>query len=142
MEENIQLKEITIDDYSFVYELIKNFLKTNLSVTFLSLPSFDEFKKSYFKNDFMRYIIFNHNLEKLGFVVITNDDEIGYFVDKKFQNKGYGSKAVSMLIQLHPRPRYFATVHNENHSSIKLISKLGFVPKATIFEKVEEKTLI
>ena len=56
MEENIQLKEITIDDYSFVYELIKNFLKTNLSVTFLSLPSFDEFKKSYFKNDFMRYI--------------------------------------------------------------------------------------
>lgn len=125
-------------DHRFIYNLIKNFLKTSLSVTFLKMPSYNEFEKKYFCNDFKRYVITNELNKKVGFVVITKDDEIGYFLDSKFQGLGIGVKAVKKLMDLNPRERYFATIHIKNKSSIKLIKKLGFIPKATIYEKIKK----
>ena len=133
------LREIKEIDYPFVYEIIKNFIKTNLSVTFLELPDYEEFKKTYFLNDFKRYIITNENAEDLGFVVITKGDEIGYFLKTECQNRGIAVEAVRMTMELNPRKRYFATIHNENKRSINLAAKLGFKPKGTIYEKIIEE---
>ena len=76
----------------------------------------------------------------MGFVQILEDNEVGYFLDKKFQNKGIGTEAVKLLMKLNPRERYFATIHNQNEYSIKLIKKLGFLPKGTIFEIMEDES--
>jgi hypothetical protein len=35
-----------------------------------------------------------------------------------------------------PRDRYFATVNNMNIASVKLITSLGFKPKAIVYEKI------
>jgi GNAT superfamily N-acetyltransferase len=125
------LRDSNDDDHVFIYNLVNEFLKTDLSVTFLSMPSIDEF----FKNEIKRYIISNGN-ESLGFVQILENNEVGYFLDKKFQNQGIGTECVELLMQLNPRKRFFATINDKNESSKRLIKKLGFKPKATIYEKI------
>jgi RimJ/RimL family protein N-acetyltransferase len=125
------LRESVIEDNLFIYNLIKEFLKSDLSVTFLSMPTIDEF----FKNKIKRYVISDEN-ESLGFVQILENNEIGYFLDKKIQNKGIGTESVKLLMKLNPRERFFATINDKNESSKKLIKHLGFKPKATIYEKI------
>lgn len=125
------LREETENDHAFVYKLIEDFLKTDLSVTFLQMPSFEEF----FKLDFKRYVIANGK-EIFGFVQIMKNNEIGYFLDPKYEGMGIAIEAVKKLMELNPRERYFATIHNKNEKSIKLVTKLGFYPKGTIYEKI------
>jgi RimJ/RimL family protein N-acetyltransferase len=125
------LRDAHKDDFPFIYNLIEEFLATNLSVTFLKMPSFEDF----FKNKIKRYVI-SDGKNLLGFVQILDNNEIGYFLDKKFRKQGIASEAVQLLMQLNPRERYFATVHDKNEPSKKLIKNLGFLPKATIYEKI------
>lgn len=67
--------------------------------------------------------------------MITKENEIGYHLLPKYHGRGIGTEAVRQLMELNPRERYFATIHNENKPSKNLITKLGFHPKATIYEK-------
>ena len=128
---NYFLRDSSSDDQLFIYNLVSEFLKTDLSVTFLSMPSIEEF----FKNKIKRYII-SDGKESLGFVQILENNEVGYFLDKKFQNKGIGTECVELLMKINPRKRFFATINDKNKFSKKLIKKLGFKPKATIYEKI------
>ena len=128
---NYFLRDSSSDDQLFIYNLVSEFLKTDLSVTFLSMPSIVEF----FKNKIQRYII-SDGKESLGFVQILENNEVGYFLDKKFQNKGIGTECVELLMKINPRKRFFATINDKNKFSKKLIKKLGFKPKATIYEKI------
>jgi hypothetical protein len=128
---NYFLRESDSDDNSFIYDLVSEFLKTDLSVTFLSMPPIEEF----FKNKIKRYII-SDGKESLGFVQILANDELGYFLDKKIQNKGIGTECVKLLMKLNPRKQYFATINDKNEFSKRLIKNLGFKPKATIYEKI------
>ena len=125
------LRDSSDEDRLFIYNLVKKFLKTDLSVTFLYMPPIDEF----FKIKIKRYIISNGK-ESLGFVQILENNEVGYFLEKKFQNKGIGTESVELLMKLNPRKRFFATINDKNESSKKLIKSLGFKPKATIYEKI------
>jgi len=136
-EKEIKLREINKEDHSFIYDTVSNFLKSGLSVTFLKMPSFSEFENTYFLNDYKRYIITNGKNDKMGFVVITKDDEVGYFLSPQHHGKGIAVEAVRMLMKINPRKRYFATIHNENQKSINVIKKIGFKPKGTIYEKIE-----
>ena len=128
---NYFLRESNSDDQLFIYNLVSEFLKTDLSVTFLSMPSIEEF----FKIKIKRYMI-SDGKEPLGFVQILENNEVGYFLDKKFQNKGIGTECVELLMKINPRERFFATINDKNEFSKKLIKKLGFKPKATIYEKI------
>jgi RimJ/RimL family protein N-acetyltransferase len=128
---NYFLRSAVTDDHHFIYELIKDFLKMDLSVTFLKMPSFDEF----FKNNIERFVISDGKIS-YGFVQILENNEVGYFLDKIYRSKGLGTEAVEILMKIKPRDRYFATINDRNESSKKLVRKLGFIPKATIYEKI------
>jgi RimJ/RimL family protein N-acetyltransferase len=128
------LREMNSDDCHFIYKLVEDYLKTDFSVTVITLKPFDEYFKAYSENDLKTYIIMVNN-ERAGFVHITKDGEIGYYLTKKYQNKGIATNAVMDMLKLHPRERYFATVNITNTRSNNLVKKLGFQPKGTIYEK-------
>lgn len=128
------LREMTLDDQNFMYELIKEYLKTDLSVTVLTLKPFDEYFKVYSSIDLKTYIIYDNDV-RVGFVHITKDGEIGYYLTKKYEGKGIASNAVRDMLRLHPMKKYFATVNINNARSNNLVKKLGFVPKGIIYEK-------
>jgi RimJ/RimL family protein N-acetyltransferase len=129
------LREMNSDDQKFIYELQEEYLKTNLSVTILILKPFEEFFKSYILMDLKTYIILVDN-ERIGFVHITKEGEIGYFLTKKYEGKGIASNAVKDMLKLHPLKRYFATVNINNTRSTELVKGLGFSPKGIIYEKI------
>lgn len=128
------LREMVADDRRFLYGLVEQYLKTDLSVTVITLKPFDDFFKSYLENDLKTHIIMVNN-ERAGFVHITKDGEIGYYLTEKYQNKGLAINAVRDMLKLHPRERYFATVSIKNTRSNNLVKKLGFQPKGIIYEK-------
>ena len=131
-----ELKEMTKEDLEFIYELLKEYFKTDFSVTILTLPPFDDYFKTYFENDLKTYIVMV-NKRRTGFVHITKSGEIGYYMLKEYQNKGIAINAVKEMIKLHPRERYFATVNMNNERSKNLVKKLGFQPKGVIYEKLQ-----
>ena len=81
MENNVKwkLRETKKEDYLFIYELIADFFKTDLNVTYSKLESYDEFIKRNFSDDSINYTILNENDEKIGYVHMINN-EIGYFM--------------------------------------------------------------
>lgn len=123
-----------MDDCQFIYGLIEAYLKTDFSVIVLNLKPFDEYFKAYFANDLKTYIIIV-NEERAGFVHITKDGEIGYYLTDKYQNRGFASNAVKDMLKIHPLDRFFATVNINNVRSNNLVKKLGFEPKGIIYEK-------
>ena len=131
------LREMVADDRNFMYKLISEYIKTGLSVTILTLKSFDEYFKTYSFNDLKTYIIMINN-ERVGFVHITKDGEIGYYLTKKYEGKGIASNAVRDMLKTQPMKSYFATININNARSKKLVTGLGFNPKGIIYEKINE----
>jgi len=134
--EKCNLQITTPNDYSFIYELIEKFLETNLSVAFLKLPKYDEFVKTYFLHDSERYTILNKSDELIGTVNISTDGFIGCFVIPSYEGQGIASEATTLVMKNTKQKRLFATVHNDNKRSISFVTRLGFKPKATTFEKL------
>ena len=131
----IELKIANKEDHQFIYQLVVEMFETDLNVSYMKLETFEEFVSRAFGGDDIHYIILNENKEKVGHVHIMKNNEIGYSVSPKFQNKGIGTEAVRKIIEMHPRERYFLTIHNENKASIRIAEKNGFNPKGTVFEK-------
>jgi len=136
----VKLELCKKDDYKFVYDNLFEFVESNLSVTYLKMEPFDKFVKREFVKDDKNYIIKNENNEKMGYVHIMKNNEIGYFVLEEFQNQGIGTEAVRQIMKMNPRERYFVTIHNENKPSIALVKKFNFIPKGTIYEKKPENS--
>lgn len=129
----VRLGDQKEEDKKFIYNLIEQFLKTNLSITFLTMPSFDDFFKIKIKRRMVTY-----EEKTVGFVQMLENGEVGYFIDPSYQGKGIATKAVELLMDENPRERYFATINNDNIASIDLVKRLGFHPKGTVFEKIIE----
>ena len=78
------------------------------------------------------------NNERAGFVHITKDGEIGYYLTKKYEGKGIASNAVRDMLKIQPMKSYFATININNARSKKLVTGLGFNPKGIIYEKIND----
>ena len=147
MTSELKLRPIVEKDIPILYEMLKEMLSIQYSsVNEKPLPSFEDSKKFVMKylqdnenHDIDNwYMLEDENGTILGSTKISKSNYISYQILEKFQNKGLGTKAVQLLMEKHPKKRYFATINKENDPSIKLISKLGFHPKATVYEKIIE----
>jgi RimJ/RimL family protein N-acetyltransferase len=61
----------------------------------------------------------------VGAVYLTLQREIGVFIFKAEQGKGYGEQAVKMLMEKWPG-RFLANVNPQNKASMAMFTKLGF----------------
>ena len=121
----VEYRRAKTKDNDFIFSLVKEWLHdySEQTVTVSKIS-----KKKFFSKPAIRYIIGDN----FGFVQLLPNNEIGYYLDPKFQNKGLGTKAVKEIIKKHPRPFYYVTISNKNKSSLKLAKKCGFVPKGQI----------
>jgi len=141
----IKIRLVNENDIPALYEMLKEFREIpNACIHERPLPPYEDSKKYV-----MKYIHDNenHELDKwyivtdaedktLGSVNINNKNYINYQILLPFQGKGIGTRSVDLLIQENPRSRYFTSIHQKNEKSQNLSKKLGFKPKALIFEKV------
>jgi RimJ/RimL family protein N-acetyltransferase len=64
--------------------------------------------------------------DPVGACYLSKQNEIGVFVLKDHQKKGYGRKTIAAIIEKHGPGRYLANVSPRNEVSQKLFEALGF----------------
>lgn len=72
------------------------------------------------------YFITNEEKDIVGSIYLTENNEIGVFILKRWQRNGYATKAIKALIQQHGAGKYYANIAPDNEESKDLFTKLGF----------------
>ena len=72
---------------------------------------------------------------KVGNIYLTQRDEIGIFLDKKFHGRGYGSQALKQFMKKNGKKRYLANINPTNYKSIQFFGKHGFVHIQNTYHK-------
>lgn len=102
----------------------------SINISHASLPTWDEHVAFVQSKPYAAwYLIEVHNLADnfmVGTVYLTHEEEVGIFLFKRFQGKGYGPQAIRALIKRHPCKRYLANINPANERSIKMFERLGF----------------
>jgi RimJ/RimL family protein N-acetyltransferase len=62
----------------------------------------------------------------LGTLYVTHDNEIGIFIFKVHQGKGYAREAVTAILDAYPCEEFYANVNPKNTKSIEFFERLGF----------------
>jgi len=112
--------------------------------------SYIKYLKSITDDSCIELGIFNRSTDEfIGVVSLSNinyqyeNGEIGYWIRKKFWNKGYAKEATQMLIRYAFQElnlvRIYATLQKENTGSLALLTNLGFQVEGLMRKSVKNK---
>ena len=128
------LKPVTIDDAKFLFDLLKQ-REGIVNISHKSLPTWEEHVEFIKNNTYQSWdIIWVDNI-RIGNIYLTDRDEIGIFLDKKFQSNGYGSIAITEFMKKNGKKRYLANINPTNYKSIQFFGKQGFVHIQNTYHK-------
>ena len=130
----MDLKAITLEDAEFLYELLKQ-REGRINISHNSLLTWEE-HLDYIKNHLYKSwdVIWVEN-NKVGNIYLTQRDEIGIFLDKKFQGRGYGSQALKQFMKKNGKKRYLVNINPTNYKSIQFFGKHGFIHIQNTYHK-------
>ena len=130
----MELKAVTLEDSEFLYELLKQ-REGQVNISHSSLITWEE-HLDYIKNQSYKSwdIIWVEN-NRVGNIYLTQRDEIGIFIDKKFQGSGYGSQALKQFMEKNGKKRYLANINPTNYKSIQFFGKHGFIHFQNTYHK-------
>ena len=130
----MDLKAITLEDAEFLYELLK-LSEVRINISHNSLLTCEE-HLDYIKNHSYKSwdVIWVEN-NKVGNIYLTQRDEIGIFLDKKFQGRGYGSQALKQFMKKNGKKRYLVNINPTNYKSIQFFGKHGFIHIQNTYHK-------
>ncbi len=111
----------------FLYQLLKE-RSSKINISHRKMPTWRAHIKFIRSRPYRAwYLISDAPGHYVGGIYLSKMDEIGVFLLKKFQKKGYAKKAVGLLIKKHRSvKRFLANVNPLNDRSIQFFKKLGF----------------
>ena len=112
------------DSVDVLYELLKE-REEHESIAHKRMPSYDEHLSFVAGQPYLAWYLVMVAGTPVGSVYLTYDREIGAAVLKKARGHGYGARAISMLMLMHPG-RFRANINPANQKSVDLFRKLGF----------------
>ena len=121
----MMLKPVTIDDAKFLFDLLKQ-REGIVNISHKSLPTWEEHVEFIKNNTYQSWDIIWVDNVRIGYIYLTDRDEIGIFLDKKFQSNGYGSIAINEFMKKNGKKRYLANISPTNYKSIQFFGKHGF----------------
>lgn len=122
---------------SFLYDLLKE-RKPWESISHKKVPHYDEHVKFVRSKPYRKWYIIDYK-GPVGAIYLTNKNEIGIFIERHNQKRGFGAKALAMLIEDNPDVEYFyANIGAFNSRSLCFFNMKGF----TFYEQVWEPALI
>ena len=128
------LKPITIDDAKFLFDLLKQ-REGIVNISHKSLPTWEEHVEYIKNNTYQSWEIIWVDNARIGDIYLTDRDEIGIFLDKKFQSNGYGSIAITEFMKKNGKKRYLANINPTNYKSIQFFGKHGFIHIQNTYHK-------
>jgi len=121
----LELKIVKKSDYSFLYELLSE-RDSKVSISHEKMPSFQKHVKFVSSQPYSKWYIVYNNLQKVGSVYLSKQDEIGIHLKMKLPMNEMETKILKLLIKKNPRKKYFINVNPNNKKTVALVKKNGF----------------
>ena len=125
---------MTIDDAEFLFNLLKQ-REGIVNISHKSLPTWEEHVEYIKNNTYQSWDIIWVDNVRIGNIYLTDRDEIGIFLDRKFQRNGYGSIAINEFMKKNGKKRYLANINPTNYKSIQFFGKHGFTHIQNTYHK-------
>lgn len=123
--DKINLRNITKNDYHFLYQLLKE-RDPRANISHRKMPTFRKHVEFVSSKPYKKWYIVYYKNRRMGSIYLSNQDEIGLFLKHGMQGIGIGSKALELLIKQNPKSRYLANVAPKNQRSKDFFKKHGF----------------
>lgn len=92
---------------------------------------------NYIKSSIKIYLCYKEK-EYIGYCQIdSKTNEIGIYLEPKFQGFGYGSEFLNLLLKKIPNTKVIAKIKSDNIQSINLFKKAGFKIEHTVIENCQ-----
>ena len=130
----MELKPVTQDDAEYLYELLKQ-REGSVNISHRLTPEWQTHLGYIENNSYQAWDIILVDEVKVGNIYLTERDEIGIFIDKRFQSKGYGSIAIEKFLKKNGKKRYLANINPTNYKSIQFFGKHGFLHIQNTYHK-------
>lgn len=122
---SIILRPVRKSDSLFLYELLKE-RDPRANISHKRMPSFNQHVKFVLSKPYSKWYVIIESGKEVGSVYLTKNNEIGIFIKKDMQDRGFGFKALSLLMKMNPKERYLANVNPKNKKSIQFFKNNGF----------------
>ena len=130
----MELKPVTQDDAEYLYVLLKQ-REGSVNISHRSTPEWETHVEYIKNNSYQAWDIILIDGNKVGNIYLTEKNEIGIFIDKRFQSKGYGSIAIEKFMKKNGKKRYLANINPTNYKSIQFFGKHGFLHIQNTYHK-------
>lgn len=121
----IELKRVTKSDIDFLYELLSE--RTSIeSISHKKLPTKKQHVKFVNSNPYSKWYIIKLNNAKIGSVYLTQINEIGISIIKKFESQNIRQLILLKLFEKNPQERYLANINPKNKDLKLFFKKNGF----------------
>ena len=130
----MELKSVTLDDAEFLYELLKQ-REGRVNISHRSIPTSTEHRDYIENHSYQSWDIIWVENNRVGNIYLTQRNEIGIFIDNKFQGRGYGSQALKQFMEKNGKKRYLANINPTNYKSIQFFGKHGFIHIQNTYHK-------
>ena len=95
------------------------------SISHGEMPSLGEHTAFFNSKPYSHWYLIQEGEEWVGSIYLTKQREVGLFIFKADKGKGYGKKALDMLLTLHGLP-LCANINPNNEDSIGFFTNRGF----------------
>lgn len=123
--DNIRLKLVTKNDIEFLYQFLKKRIP-NENISHKRIPRFNKHKKFVLSKPYKKWYVILINSEKVGSIYLSNINEIGLHLKKKYLLDVFRNKVLQQLIEKNPESRYLVNINPRNKSLIAFYKSKKF----------------
>lgn len=117
--------------YKILYQILSE-REPHQNISHREMPTYENHIKFVDSKPYKDWWIIYNNGPAIGSVYISKNNEIGLFILKEFQGKGYGSQALHFILENNKHTVFRANINPQNFKSIGFFKKFGFLWKPDI----------
>ena len=126
------------NDADFLFELLlQRSSKENISHK--KMPTYEEHIKFIMSKPYYKWYIVKKDHDSIGAVYLTQLNEIGISLVKKFDNEKIKNEVLELIMKKHPKKRYIVNINPKNKQGINFFKKRGFRLIQYSYEYVKEE---
>jgi RimJ/RimL family protein N-acetyltransferase len=108
-----------------------------INISHTAMPTFANHVKFVKSKPYKHWYVLQqdkHPYGKMGAIYLTNNNEVGIFLLRQYQGKGYGTKALLRLLRLHRERPVYANINPLNLRSIDFFTSHGFKDAVNVYD--------
>ena len=113
------------DRHRILYNLLRE-RDALVNISHKLLPTWDKHVQFVESRPYQNWWFIYAGEQEVGACYLSHQNEIGIFIFKSRQGKGYGKEAIKAVIEKHGPGRYLANINPHNERSLGVFAKLGF----------------